>query len=69
MVSSRQYNAGDIVATIDVRVRPPNESCNILVSLLSLHITTSLFLDFTKMATFPDTYMFFINFELIPIEI
>ena len=34
--TSKLHNAGDMVAIMEVLVRPPSESCNILVNLLSL---------------------------------
>ena len=34
--TSKLHSAGDMVAIIEVLVRPPSESCNILVNLLSL---------------------------------
>ena len=36
MVSSRLHDAGEMVAMMDVLVRPPSESCSSRVSLLSL---------------------------------
>lgn len=41
MVSSRLLFAGETVAMIQVFVRPPNESCNNLVSLDSLSFVSS----------------------------
>ena len=34
--TSKLHSAGDIVAIMEVFVRPPRESCNSLVNLLSL---------------------------------
>lgn len=34
--TSKLHSAGDMVAIMEVLVRPPSESCNILVNLLSL---------------------------------
>ena len=36
LITSMLQDAGEMVAIIDVFVRPPNESCNNLVNLLSL---------------------------------
>ena len=36
--TSKLHSAGDMVAIMEVLVRPPSESCNILVNLLSLFV-------------------------------